>query len=82
MPLKCMQSENKESLTTIAALDLSKKLAISDFKSTEHSLIKKRSKINISPQAHSVEKGKEERRRGISFDSSIGHQYLKEVENR
>jgi hypothetical protein len=82
LPLKCMQSDKNASLTTITPLDLSKKLAMSDFKSTEHSLVKKRSKISIDPEKAAERAEKEERRRGVSFDSSIGHQYLREVERR
>lgn len=47
LPLKCLQSEKNASLTTIAPLDFSGKLPLSDIRSTEHSLIKKRSKIPL-----------------------------------
>lgn len=47
LPLRCLQSEKNASMTTIAPLDLSGKLPLSDIRSTEHSLMKKRSKIPL-----------------------------------
>lgn len=44
-----MQSDKNASLTTIAPLDLSGKLPLSALKSTDHSLLKKRSKLTINP---------------------------------
>lgn len=78
MPLLCQQSDQKASLTTIEPLNLSKKLGMSDLKSTDHSLVKLRSKVAIESERAEPKQHK----RGVSFDSSIGHQYLKEVENR
>ena len=52
-------------------------------RSTEHSLVKKRSKLTIEVgRSEEAKKKKIYKMRGVSFDSSIGHQYLREVEGR
>lgn len=77
LPLRGMKSDKNTSLTTMEPLE-ALKLEMSDLKSTEHSLIKKRSKM-VAPLE---QESRKEHVRGVSFDSSIGHQYLREVEDR
>ena len=80
LPLKSQQSNEKAPIAS-EPLNFSKKLGLSDLKSTEHSIIKKRSSIIIEPE-RAEKPARKERARGVSFDSSIGHQYLREVEER
>lgn len=61
------------------SLDLSKKLQRSDLKSTEPSLLKKRSKMTIDVSQKNLKPSKPRRLKGLSFDSSAGHRYLKEI---
>jgi hypothetical protein len=49
LPLLCMKSDKNASLTTISPLDYSKQM-VTDLKSTDHSLLKRRSKVAIEPQ--------------------------------
>lgn len=48
--------------------------------SAAFSLIKKRSKLTI--EVEKSEMKKQEKIRGVSFDSSVGHRYLKEIDNQ
>lgn len=77
MPLASSKDIKKPSLLK-NNMDSSEKLRVSEMRSTEHSLVKKRSKLTI--EVGRREEVRKEKARGVSFDSSIGHQYLREVE--
>jgi len=75
--------ESKKSSQIKNDINSSQKLMASELRSTEHSLLKKRSKLTIEVEKREEAKQKKiERVRGVSFDSSIGHQSLREVERR
>lgn len=58
---------------------MSKKLQRSELKSTEPSLLKKRSKITIKIDSKPQ---RPKRLKGLSFESSVGHQYSKEIDEK
>ncbi len=70
--------DNKSSLTTIEPINASQKLERTNLQSTDQSLIKNISKIIIKPITEHI---RPKPLRGVSFDSSVGHRYLKEVED-